>query len=189
MNPVEEAIVTRRSLTRLCDPAPSDAEVMALVEKAMTAPDHGLLRPWRLVLIRGEVRRLLGVAFADETPGTEVKPLRAPLLISIIFQPRLGHRVPEWEQLAATSAMTHNLTLLLHSRGWGSIWRTGPMTGAPAVRKVLELGPEEKLLGWLYVGTRDPRLRVPSRPGADPYQHVSRLSGRGLEEMRRCHVI
>jgi nitroreductase len=49
--------------------------------------------------------------------------------------------------------MVTTLSLLLHSHGWGSIWRTGAGVQAPQVRKYLGLADGEQLLGWLYVGT------------------------------------
>jgi hypothetical protein len=36
---------------------------------------------------------------------------------------------------------------LLHSRGWGSIWRTGAAIEAPQAPKHLGLGDGEQLLG------------------------------------------
>lgn len=174
MNPVQ-AIVTRRSVTRLRAPAPGDTELLGLIRGAMTAPDHGRLRPWRLVVLRGDARRLLGVALAKTAGDDDVareravaKPLRAPLLVSIVFTPHAGHRVPEWEQLAAAAAMVQNLSLLLHVRRYGSIWRSGRVVEAEAVREALHLAPGERLLGWLYVGTPESPQRTPVRADPDP---------------------
>jgi nitroreductase len=166
MNPVQ-AIVTRRSVTRLRSPAPDDSELLSLLRGAMTAPDHGRLRPWRLILLRGEARQVLGAALAKVSGDREareralVKPMRAPLLVSIVFTPHVPHRVPEWEQLAAVAAMVQNLSLLLHARRWGSIWRSGKDVDAEAVREALRLAPPERLLGWLYVGTPDGPRQAP----------------------------
>ncbi|WP_055490388.1 nitroreductase [Streptomyces sp. TP-A0356] len=169
---VMTAVLTRRSEHRLVEPAPSDEEFTYLLRAAATAPDHGHLRPWRWILVRGEGRDALGRCFADEDPGsasrrdaTEAKPRRAPLLATLVFSPAPGHRVPEWEQLAATSAMTGHLMLLLHSRGFGGIWRTGRFTESDGVRRLLGVRGHERLLGWLYIGTPEPgrplRRRVP----------------------------
>ncbi|WP_214103827.1 nitroreductase family protein [Acrocarpospora catenulata] len=176
MNPIQ-AIVSRRSVARLTAPAPADHELMLLVEKAATAPDHGLLRPWRLIVIRGEARRIVGSALAADTGDDRDagKPLRAPLLVTIVFQPQAGRKVAEWEQLAATSAMVQNLSLLLHIRGWGSIWRTGPHLDKPAIREALGLAESERLLGWLYIGTPEPHQRVVRRPSMDVRTRVSSL--------------
>ncbi|MFC6016155.1 nitroreductase [Plantactinospora solaniradicis] len=166
------AILTRRSEHFLTDPAPSDDEFADLLRAAAAAPDHGMLRPWRWILVRHTERHALGECFAADAgaerpdePATEVatrvaaKVLRAPLLATLVFQPRLGHRIPEWEQLAATSSMSHALMLLLHARGYGSIWRTGAFVASPTARQMLGLHQDERLLGWLYIGT-PPRDRA-----------------------------
>lgn len=179
-NPVLEAVLTRRSTTRLTVPAPGREELLQLVQAAATAPDHGRIRPWRLIALEGEDRALLGEALREAAPDPEqarreaAKPMRAPLLVSIVFRPDLDHpTVPEWEQLAAVAAMVQTLLLLLHSGGWGAIWRTGSAVEAPPVLKRLGLNSDERLLGWLYIGTR------PDSPPArarEPFDVRARIS-------------
>lgn len=176
------AMLTRRSEHHLVDPAPGDEEFAYLLKVAATAPDHGLLRPWRWILIRGDGRDELGACFAEEAPAERraqaaAKARRAPLLASLVFTPAQGHKVPEWEQLAATSALTHSLMLLMHSRGFGSIWRTGASLRSPQVRQLLGLQDEEDLLGWLYIGTAKIGTSKPRRrPLCDVSSRLSRLS-------------
>lgn len=155
---VMTAVLSRRSETHLVEPAPSDQEFAYLLRAAADAPGHDGLRPWRLILVRDEGRAALG-----ET-GT------APLLAALVFQPVSDDvgpdgPVPEWEQLAATSAMASSLTLLLHARGFGSVWRAGRFTESARIRRVLGLRREERLLGWLCIGTAPrssaSRRRVP----------------------------
>jgi nitroreductase len=171
-DPVLNAVLTRRSTARLTEPAPGRDELERLVQAASTAPDHGRLRPWRLIPVTGEERVRLGDVLAEAAATPEqaqraiAKSLRAPLLLSIVHCPNLDHpKVPPWEQLVATAGMVTTLSLLLHSRGWASIWRSGSVVEAPQVRKYLGLGGVEQLLGWLYIGTRPPgdanRERVP----------------------------
>jgi nitroreductase len=183
---VTEAISARRSVPKLSGPAPSDIELAELLETAMCAPDHGRLRPWRLVVVRDDARHLLGAALEKSVVGgagercrAAAKPLRAPLLVSIVFAPRHHPHIMEWEQLATTSAVVHNLGLLLHARHWASIWRTGDLLDAHPVREMLGLTPSERLLGWLYVGTADANHRLAPRPAADAYAHLSTLRGDG----------
>ncbi|MCX4632908.1 nitroreductase [Streptomyces sp. NBC_01443] len=158
-DPVPDAVLTRRSILHLTAPAPTRTQLEDLVQAAATAPDHGQLRPWRLIPVTGDERARLGEALGEATPPehahrASTKTLRAPLLLTIVHCPAPDHvRVPPWEQLAATTAVITTLSLLLHSRGWGSIWRTGPAIEAPQVRKYLGLEYGEQLLGWLYIGT------------------------------------
>lgn len=165
---VAEAVATRRSGTRLAGPAPTDAELAHLVSLAGTAPDHGRLSPWRLVVLRGEDREALGRAMADsqedqDSERTTSKALRAPLLLTIVFSPTERAKVPRWEQLAATVCAMQTLILLLHERGWSSIWRTGAFTEAPEVRDLFTTSPQEQLLGWLYVGSAEEPKPSPRR--------------------------
>lgn len=177
---VAQAVITRRGGTRLLGPAPSDAELAELVSLAGTAPDHGRLSPWRLINLRGEARRALGEAMADAEDGTPRertvgKALRAPLLVTIVFRPEDRPRIPRWEQLAATACAVQTLVLLLHDRGWSSIWRTGPSAEYAEVRKVLNINEDEQCLGWLYVGTEEETDSSHVRRPIDGYSKFSSL--------------
>lgn len=170
---VEATIRSRRSTIRLTEPAPGPDELLDLLTAAATAPDHGQLRPWRLIAISGHARVRLGEAAAEAVPTadlaerTAAKHLRAPLMLAVVFQPRDHPTIPRWEQLAATSAMATTLLLLLDGRGWGGIWYGGPCPDAPPVRKHLGISDGEQLLGYLYVGTPIPGGAPSPRPAAD----------------------
>ncbi|HWH98160.1 MAG TPA: nitroreductase [Pseudolysinimonas sp.] len=149
----------RRSQPSVNDEAPTKRELLPLIEAAASVADHGSLRPWRLIALRGDARRRLGAAIAEAT-GLEgsaaekmaAKPLRAPLLIAIVVSPRRSHKVPGWEQEAVASGVAHALSLVLDEAGWGVMWRTGPYTRSGAVHRMHDLKPDEYLLGWLYIG-------------------------------------
>ncbi|MEU8523624.1 nitroreductase family protein [Streptomyces sp. NPDC048577] len=169
----EAAIRGRRSTIRLAEPAPGPDELLDLLTAAATAPDHGQLRPWRMIAISGDARARLAQAAAEAAPTAAVaqritaKHLRAPLLLALVFQPRDHPTIPRWEQLAATSAMATTLLLLLDARGWGGVWFGGPYPDAPQVRKHLGIGDGEQLLGYLYVGTPIPSEVTRPRAAAD----------------------
>lgn len=157
------AIRTRRSEYNLIDPAPSSDEFTRLLEWAATAPDHGRLRPWRWILISGHGRSALALSFAA---GGASAPLRAPLLATLVFCPQPDHRIPLWEQLATTCCVANSLMLLLHDRGYGSLWKTGANISSADTRIMLDLDRDESLLGWLYIGTPDPARPLPPRTTA-----------------------
>lgn len=146
-----DAARSRRSYPRVTADAPTHEQLVPLVEAAAGVADHGSLRPWRLIELRGPAREKLGRAFA-KGGGSADKPLRASLLIAIVAIHRPSGKVPEWEQDATAAGVAHVLSLLLHEAGWGVIWRTGELTRSKKVAKVHGLGKHEKLLGWLYVG-------------------------------------
>lgn len=182
-----DLVRSRRSQSQLTHPAPTDEEIVRLVADAATGPDHGRMRPWRLILVRDTAREALGAAFVADLPPEETvarqrlaaKPLRAPLLLSIVFAPQPSPKVPEWEQLAATAVMVSNLCLLLHGHGYGAIWRTGAPNDSPHVHRLLGLCPDERLLGWLYVGMPNPTATVPPRREFHPHDRLFALEPAG----------
>jgi nitroreductase len=90
---VIDTILARRSVSpRLVrDPGPSDEELRTILSAGARAADHGKMRPWRFIVVRGEARARLGGVFAacrrqrDSTANDaeidkeRAKPLRAPL--------------------------------------------------------------------------------------------------------------
>lgn len=88
-NPVLDAVLSGRSAPRLTDPAPGPADLERLVPAAATAPDHGRLRPWRLVAVTGDERARLGDVLAEAAtslPG----PLPRRLISHDAWCPRPG---------------------------------------------------------------------------------------------------
>ena len=157
-----EAVLRRRSRSSVSPVAPTTSELLPLIEAAATVADHGDLKPWRLIELRGDARLRLGEAFA-EASGLEgkdarkaaEKPLRASLLIAVVASYKPSYKVPRWEQEAVASGVAHVLSLLLDEAGWGVFWRTGGLTRSGAVHRMHELTADEELLGWLYVGGID----------------------------------
>ncbi|GAA1060230.1 nitroreductase family protein [Agromyces bracchium] len=172
MGAARDAVLARRSWPKVTDAAPTDAELLDLVQAASTVADHAALAPWRVIALRGDARVRLGEALV-EASGSEGsaaeklagKPLRAPLLIALVAAVRPHPKVPAWEQEACAAGVGHTLALLLDDAGWGVMWRTGPFTRHPAVARMHGLGDGEHLLGWLYVGGRSAADRPQRRIG------------------------
>lgn len=112
----------------------------------------------------------------DQREQVRRKALRAPLRAFLVFTPRLGHKVPEWEQLAAGSSVTHALMLLLHARGYGSIWRTGRLCSSMAVGELLGVAEGERLLGAVDIGTPARTAPPTRRPLPEISAHLSVLT-------------
>ena len=163
---VLDAVRDRQSFSKVTEVAPTREQLLPLVEAAASVADHGSMRPWRLIELRGDARVRLGEAFA-KAAGVEgkhaeklgEKPLRASLLIAVVGVYTPSFKVPEWEQEAVASGVAHSLSLLLDDAGWGVFWRTGIHTRSEAVHRMHELAPNEHLLGWLYVGGRPERTK------------------------------
>ncbi|MFT4125299.1 MAG: nitroreductase, partial [Gordonia sp. (in: high G+C Gram-positive bacteria)] len=173
--PVRDAMIARRSYPQVSDAAPTHEELLDLVAAAARVADHKSLGPWRLIELRDDDRLYLAQAIAEVGGVDEPspKPFRAPLLIAIVSCPRDDAKVPGWEQEAVAIGVGHALNLLLDEAGYGVIWRTGDFVRSPEVADVHGLAPNEKLMGWLYVGGKPDRT-LPARP-VDAARFLRRL--------------
>ncbi|MBS1672684.1 MAG: nitroreductase family protein [Actinobacteria bacterium] len=171
-----EAVSRRQSWSKVTPDAPTREELLPLVAAAGRVADHSALQPWRLIELRGEDRVRLGKAISVVRGDVEpsAKPLRASLLIAVVASFRPSEKVPRWEQEAVASGVAHTLSLLLDEAGWGVIWRTGDYTRSPEVAALHGLGPDEALMGWLYVGGK-PSRSPGSRRVVDPAPLLSAL--------------
>jgi nitroreductase len=70
-------------------------------------------------------------------------------------------KVPEVEQLLAAGCAAHGLLLAAHAQGIGAIWRTGELSHDKTVQAGLGLAQNERIVGFLYLGTPQGELRKP----------------------------
>ena len=154
--------------------APTHEQLVPFVEAAGRVADHGSLKPWRLIEIRGDARQKIGKAFAKSGSSAD-KPLRASLLIAVVAIHRPSSKAPEWEQDAVASGVAHLLSLLLDEAGWGVFWRTGDVTRAKKVAKAHKLAKNEKLMGWLYVGGKPSRSKPEKKDKLNLEKHLTSL--------------
>lgn len=165
---VLEAIRTRRSVGKVRqDPVPREI-VEQLLEAAVQAPNHHLTLPWRFWVLSGRAREALGevmaVAARERLPDPDseagraklnkerTKPLRAPIVIVVAIDQSPEDAVLRVEDLEAGAAAVQNMLLAAHAFALGAIWRTGAAAYHPSVKAHFGLGPEDLILGFIYVG-------------------------------------
>lgn len=179
-----EALLTRQSALKLVEPAPPEEILKPALEAAARAPDHGKLRPWRFILIKGEARRRFGDVLAEalrardpEAPELAVerereKPLRAPLIVTVVAKVEPDHaKIPEIEQVLSAGTAAQNLLLALHAQGFGHFWRTGAPAYDANVKRALGLELHDHIVGFLYLGTPAATPGDDARP--DPAEFVT----------------
>ncbi|MCH9808226.1 MAG: nitroreductase [Alphaproteobacteria bacterium] len=159
---------TRRSLkpTMFAEPGPSSEELNQMLTIASRVPDHKKLNPWRFIVFQGAAREQAGEIFAkackseDKAEPSEVRLdtergrfLRAPLVIAVISRLIKKPGVPEVEQTLSTGAAAFNLCLAANALGYGTCWITEWIAYSPIVRDGLKLADDEKIAGFVYIGT------------------------------------
>ena len=204
-------ITGRRTAPALTTPPPSDEQLRAILAAAASVPDHGRLRPYRFVIVAGEARRRFGAALREAALAADAdavtiakasrKPMFGPLQVVIIASPRPHATVPLWEQEATAALTGYAMALAAAALGLGAAWKSGHHLDGDPLRRLFELGPDERLLGWVNLGTPTtsdkpgrqedvPRPEpVVSELRADPLMSVEELAAR-LEDpsVRVCDV-
>jgi nitroreductase len=185
-----EAVMTRSSVAPafLAEPAPAGEALERILAAAASAPDHGRLRPWRFIVIRGEARARLGEVFAEalrrrqpDAPESALeqeraRPLRAPLLIAVVARLEPQHpKIPEIEQILSTGAAVQNLLIAAHAQGFGAKWLTGANAYDEHVRAALGLSPDDRLVSFVHLGSIEGKPT--SVPHADTAPLTSEWSG------------
>jgi nitroreductase len=161
------AIQTRSSAGRLAEPGPSPQHLDQLLQAAAKAPDHGRLKPWRLIVLKDATREAFTVAAveakrarlpgmtADQLVSERAKINRSPAIVVIgCAVNRDQTKVPEIEQVVAAGAAAQNLFLAAHDLGYGVMWKTGAAAYDPAVKTTVGLRPDDHIVAIMHLGTR-----------------------------------
>ncbi len=156
-------------------PGPSPEAVDELLQVAMRVPDHRKLAPWRFVVFEGSAR----ASFAAETErlsegregldratvDAQAQLLRtSPVTIAVVSSPDRTHRTPVWEQELSAGAACMNLLIAANAAGWAGVWLTDWIAYDEAVARVIGLSPQERLAGFVYLGTASEQPQERLRP-------------------------
>jgi len=172
-------LLDRRSVKTFGADGPTAEQLDAILAAAVTVPDHGGLRPWRLVVVEGDARAHFGDALADagraarpDLPDPVADRLRskafvAPALIAVAARVDPEAKIDVWEQVASASCAGYAIALAADRIGLGAIWKSAPFRDGPLLRTLLDLGPHDEFLGWVNVGSLPEGFERASRPAVD----------------------
>lgn len=162
---VGDAIRSRRTHKRYGPEPVDEATLRDLLDLARFAPNHHLTQPWRFRALGPETRaRIEAVAGATEA----MKLRRAPTLV-LATATLSGDPLTDEEDLHATAAAVYAVLLGATERGLASYWRTPACFGEPAVRELLGLGADERVVALIHLG---PPAGDPPDKERLPLEHV-----------------
>lgn len=181
--PALALLLGRRSVHALAPPAPSAADLELIFRAALRVPDFQRLRPFHFFVAEGDGLDRLGAmlaraAVASGQDGATVKraavmPRRAPLVIAVAATPRPSDLVPPFEQELCAGCAVLAMLLAARALGFGGVWRTGWAARVAAMARELGLGPADRIVGFLYLGT--PVREPPAPDDEPPARFVTRL--------------
>jgi nitroreductase len=174
----EALIASRQNISpkRLVEPGPDRSQAEQVFRAAAAAPDHGLVMPWRFVIVpthrRTDLAEVFALALIDRDPGATLEQIeaarekahRAPCLVLAVA--RLGTcepPIPVLERMVSVGAAIQNLLLSAHSLGYGSSLTSGQAMQSPRMRDLFQLTDGEEAVCFVNIGTvskrKMPRLR------------------------------
>ena len=165
---LNELIRTRRSVfpSQFVPGKPVSRNIIEqILINATWAPNHGQAEPWQFTVFSGVgLKKLAG--FQSElyktTSGENFKqatyeklrsnPLLASHIIALGMKRTTTKRIPEIEDIEAVACAVQNIYLSVSAYGLGGYWTTGGVTYLEEAKSFFNLGTEDKLLGFFYIG-------------------------------------
>ncbi len=166
---INRLIKTRRSIfpaQYTGDKVPDDI-IQQMLENAHWAPNHKHTEPWQFVVFTGEGLKTLGNFqseiykgraeangnYSEETfEKLKEKPLMASHIIAICMKRSEKVLIAETEEIEAVACAVQNMYLTATAYGIGCYWGSGGVTYWEEAKESFGLAPQDKLLGFLYVG-------------------------------------
>ena len=189
MDDVISFLSTRRSVT---------AKTMAVgkvdlshLDQILTAgirvPDHGALKPWKLVVISSAARarldsEIIHAEFTAANPDAkpEVEEIekgrlqRADVVVAVLSTPVEHPKIDVWEMQLSAGAVCTTLLYAAQSFGYAAQWLTEWY--AYSDRMLTELGGRpglDRIAGFIYIGEK---IKPPiERTRPDPDKVITRL--------------
>jgi len=171
-------MLSRRSrpAKTLTGPGPDKETLERLLTAAARSPDHGKLEPWRFVVLSGEAMTRMAdeVAAAgarlgkDDATITKARDpfLRTPVCVAVIEVQKPSEKIPAIEMTYSAGAVCLALLNAALASGWGANWLSGWASHDRGfVEAALGLAPEERVAGFLHIGTET--AVPPERPRPD----------------------
>lgn len=177
----------RRSVpaSQLAAPAPDPATLLRMLRSAVRVPDHGKRVPFRFLRIEGDARLALSDRIVarslDIHPGIGEAALekdrmrfqRAPLIVAVIAQHGEDAKIPASERFSSASCVCFALLQAAQALGYGAQWLTGWPAYDRGILRMLGVGEDECVAGFIHIGT--PRTEAPERDRPDPAELLTNL--------------
>jgi len=184
---VLDFLLTRRSRSArtLTPDRPEDAVLDRIVAAAVRVPDHGMLVPWRLILIErpamlrlSDAARARAGAIGLDTAAADKAAAQfthGGAILAVVARPVASRKIPDWEQHLSAGAVCLTALNAALAQGWGANWLTGPLARDPVfLGTALGLDAGEWVAGFVHIGGEGISPAERARP--DPAALLTRLA-------------
>lgn len=177
-------ITSRQNISpkRLVEPGPNAEQIAQIFTAVAAAPDHGLLTPWRFVLVPIDKRAVLAEVFAlalvDRDTGATLEQIeaardkahRAPFLaLAVALLGPCETNIPVLERMVSVGAAIQNMLLSSYSLGFGSGLTSGQAMKSNRMRDLFRLKEGEEAVCFVNIGTVSKRKMPRMRPSSNSF--------------------
>jgi len=149
-----------------------DEDIWKLLEVANYAPTHKLTEPWRFkVFSANKVKDFYNLLIEVNSELFSVDEMRKKAeklnaksevvshVVVLYLKRDPQERVPAEEEAYACACAMQNMLLAMNSLNIIGYWGTGKAAGSDRMKKALELGEDDKCIGFLQLGV--PKILPP----------------------------
>ncbi|GIC76424.1 nitroreductase [Moritella sp. F3] len=188
--PVLDFIYQRSSchVHEMCQPAPDNVQLKRIFQAVMSAPDHGNLRPWHLVVVANEqvpsMCELMCEAWLED--GGDIDPAKvrrltnylgdAPMVVVVSANITSPHAVSRRDQVLSAAAACQNILLAAEQQDIAAVWYSTDAAELPRVQQLFGLTQQQEPVAFIMLGTKK-SARVKPRGEVD--KHCYQWQGDG----------
>ena len=182
-NTVISFLTSRRSVTakNMAPGQVSDTDLDAILTAGLRVPDHGALKPWRLLVLQGDIRKTLDeevilAEFMRANPDAEDKFIeieknrlqRAHTVIAVLSSPVEHPKIIAWEMALSAGAVCTTLLYAAQSMGYAAQWLTEWYAYNDAMLARLGgVAGHDRIAGFIYIGEKVKAPMERTRPDLD----------------------
>ncbi|WP_085993504.1 nitroreductase family protein [Oceanobacillus senegalensis] len=130
--------------------------IRELLETAIWAPTHGMRQPWRFIFVGADqlptFAKKVASTYPEERQQNREDYLNEPNAILVVVMEETDVQKQWDENFGATASMIQNFWLLAWEKQLGVVWKTNPHIYDPKVKEILNVGDNEKIIGFVHLG-------------------------------------
>ncbi|MFT5879504.1 MAG: nitroreductase [Moritella sp.] len=150
----------------MCHPAPDMAQLKLIFQAVMSAPDHGNIRPWHLVVIADEkvpeMCELMCDAWLQESGDIDPAKIRrltnylceAPMVVVVSANITVPHPVSRRDQVLSAAAACQNILLAAEQQNVAAILYSTDAAELPRVQQLFGLTEQQEPVAFIMLGTK-----------------------------------
>jgi len=167
-------------------PAPDNIKLKRILQSVMSAPDHGNIKPWHMVVVDTEhvpnMCELMCDAWLKHASHIEPGRIRrltsylkdAPMVLLVSANITEPHAVSRRDQVLAAAAGCQNILLAAEQEDVAAIWYSTDAAELPQVHELFGLTKQQEPVAFIMLGTKK-QHRVKKR--SDVANHCHQWTG------------